>query len=91
MVPDLQPVGPYVYRKYFTKLNVTFFDDDDKMSYSQYIRYYFQRDMTDPSLDPYTDIVYSFNMGYAGVVQLSGSESNFLQSVMAPTLGVWIA
>jgi len=86
-VPIFDPVGPYVYRKYLTKLNVTFFDNDDKMSYSQYVRLFFQRDLTDAAWDPYTDIVYSYNMGYAGIVQKAGSESAFLQSVMAPTLG----
>lgn len=58
--PQLQEVGPYVFREEREKVNVTFSDDGNKVAYNQVRRWFFDPEMSgNCSLD---DEVYHLNV-----------------------------
>mmetsp|Transcript_25901 Transcript_25901/g.36439 ORF Transcript_25901/g.36439 Transcript_25901/m.36439 type:complete len:781 (+) Transcript_25901:140-2482(+) len=79
--PVYEAVGPYVYREYKTKLNVTFSEDHKYVNYTLYIRHFFDSVQTDSSLDPYSDVIYNINQVYMGILTKVGGEKQLLVTV----------
>lgn len=71
--PEFVEVGPFSYRKYYKKINVTFLDRGNQVSYDRWTYYVEQPNRSKFSSD--TNIT-SVNSGYLGVVGAVGSEKN---------------
>ncbi|MFX1322211.1 MAG: hypothetical protein ACFFAQ_11265 [Promethearchaeota archaeon] len=82
--PELEEVGPYTFREYTTKYNVSYSAKMDEVTYKQYPTYIFQPDMSAPlcSLD---DNIINVNPAYLGVLELAGNEENLIKA-MFPTV-----
>ncbi|MHA2363615.1 MAG: hypothetical protein ACXAC7_06635 [Candidatus Hodarchaeales archaeon] len=79
--PDFDEQGPYVFRQYDTKLDVSF--NDDEVSYKTYTYYVFDESLSSGKL---TDKIININPAYLGVIAGAGSETALLTSFVGPTL-----
>ncbi|KAF4324377.1 hypothetical protein BBO99_00003260 [Phytophthora kernoviae] len=74
---QVQEMGPYTYRRHQLKLDVSFLDDGDRVSYKQYTYHTFVSDMScDGCSDD--DEVTSLDSGYMSVIAQAGGEAAFL-------------
>jgi hypothetical protein len=82
--PELEEIGPYTFREYTTKYNVSYSTNMVEVTYKEYTTYIFQPDMSAPlcSLD---DNITNINPAYLGVLELTGNEENLIK-VMFPTV-----
>ncbi|MFX0017266.1 MAG: hypothetical protein ACFFBT_07600 [Promethearchaeota archaeon] len=82
--PILEEIGPYVFREYTTKYEVSYSAKLDEVTYKQYSTYRFQPDMSAPlcSLD---DNIININPAYLGVLELAENEENLIK-VMFPSV-----
>ncbi|MFX1420588.1 MAG: hypothetical protein ACFE9N_16955, partial [Promethearchaeota archaeon] len=82
--PEYVEIGPYVYREYSTKYDVSFSPNWDEVSYKQYSTYIFNPELSDSSCNP-GDYITNINPAYLGVLELAGNEENLIK-VMFPTV-----
>ena len=82
--PNLEEIGPYVFREYKTKYDVSYSAKLDEVTYKQYSTCIFQPDMSAPlcSLD---DNIININPAYLGVLELAENEENLIK-VMFPSV-----
>ncbi|MHA2171239.1 MAG: hypothetical protein ACXAB7_15190 [Candidatus Kariarchaeaceae archaeon] len=88
-LPVIEEIGPYVYRQYDTKFDVSFNADDTEVSYKKYTFYEFDaaRSLKESgaALDP-TDVIINVNPAYLGVIEGAGGEMNLRVSFTAQTV-----
>ena len=82
--PEYSEVGPYVFREYSTKFNVSFSTQFDEVTYKQYSTHIFEPEMSGLSCNP-NDLITNVNPAYLGVLELAGSEENLIKG-MFPTV-----
>ncbi|KAL4095138.1 hypothetical protein PRIC1_008516 [Phytophthora ramorum] len=74
---QVREMGPYTYRRRQLKLNVTFFDDGNRVSFKQYTYHTFVADLScDGCSDQ--DQVTALDSGYMSVIAQAGGEAAFL-------------
>jgi len=90
--PEFNEIGPYCYRVYTYKYDVSFNDDYSEVTSKSYSKYIFQPELSGDGLDPETDLIENINPGYLGVLDLldldpnkKDSEQNLVRA-MAPTV-----
>ncbi|MFX0042727.1 MAG: hypothetical protein ACFE8L_07430 [Candidatus Hodarchaeota archaeon] len=82
--PKLEEIGPYTFREYTTKYNVSYNINMDEVTYKQYSTYIFQPDMSANLCSP-DDNITNINPAYLGVLELARNEENLIK-VMFPTV-----
>jgi hypothetical protein len=82
--PEYTEIGPYIYREYTTKYNISFSSNREEVTYKQYPTYIFESEMSHPSCTP-EDNITNINPAYLGVLELAESEENLIK-VMFPTV-----
>ncbi|MFX0180497.1 MAG: hypothetical protein ACFE78_09910 [Candidatus Hodarchaeota archaeon] len=82
--PILEEIGPYVFREYTTKYDVSYSAKLDEVTYKQYPTYRFQPDMSAPSCS-LDDKIVNVNPAYLGVLELAENEENLIK-VMFPSV-----
>ncbi|MFX1377240.1 MAG: hypothetical protein ACFFA0_15660 [Promethearchaeota archaeon] len=82
--PEYTEIGPYVYREYTTKYNVSFSANWDEVTYKQYQTYEFETEMSHPLCSP-DDYITNVNPAYLGVLELVENEENLIR-VMFPSV-----
>ncbi|OWZ14004.1 Croquemort-like mating protein [Phytophthora megakarya] len=74
---QVREMGPYVYRRREIKLDVSFTNDGNRVSYKQYTYHTFEQEMScDDCSD--TDQVTALDTGYMSVIAQAGGEAAFL-------------
>jgi hypothetical protein len=77
--PSLVEIGPYVYRQFDTKFDVSFNSDNSEVSYKTYTYYIFDDTLSDQEsgmdLSP-DDMIINVNPSYLGVIESAGGEMN---------------
>eukprot|EP01088_Endostelium_zonatum_P014830 TRINITY_DN3391_c0_g1_i1.p1 TRINITY_DN3391_c0_g1~~TRINITY_DN3391_c0_g1_i1.p1 ORF type:complete len:815 (-),score=167.55 TRINITY_DN3391_c0_g1_i1:52-2496(-) len=76
--PKYDTVGPYVHRKLFTKINVTFTDGGNLAELGWWTYYVPQPDLSNASLT--TDLITNLNQAYIFLITQAGSESNLISA-----------
>lgn len=84
-MPVFEEIGPYSYRVYSYKYDVSYNDDYSEVTYKSYSNYEFEPELSGDGLDPETDLIENINPGYLGVVDLLGSEKELVRA-MVPTV-----
>ncbi|MFX0027186.1 MAG: hypothetical protein ACFE8M_12300 [Candidatus Hermodarchaeota archaeon] len=82
--PILEEIGPYVFREYTTRYDVSYSAKLDEVTYKQYPTYRFQPDMSAPSCS-LDDKIVNVNPAYLGVLELAENEENLIK-VMFPSV-----
>ncbi len=77
--PKFEEVGPYSFRQYSTKYNVTYNSDKTMVSYNEYSTYEF--DAGRSGLRNLNDKITNINPGYLGVLNNVGAERNLIGKV----------
>ncbi|KAK5580004.1 hypothetical protein RB653_000016 [Dictyostelium firmibasis] len=88
-LPKYQEVGPYSYNYIYERMNANLYDDDEKLSFKLWKRYYPM--VADGFRDPTKDTIYHFNLAYAGAVQNVGGELALSVGLTAAAMGQIIA
>eukprot|EP01117_Protostelium_nocturnum_P012466 TRINITY_DN459_c1_g1_i1.p1 TRINITY_DN459_c1_g1~~TRINITY_DN459_c1_g1_i1.p1 ORF type:complete len:497 (+),score=126.34 TRINITY_DN459_c1_g1_i1:1875-3365(+) len=70
--PFLQQVGPYVYRKWMVRYNVTFSPDQNQVQFKTYTYFTFEPNQTVGN--PHQDLITTVNLPFQGVKSKLGSE-----------------
>lgn len=81
-IPQYNEVGPYVFRKWIHRFNLTWTRDRDVIFFKQRDWYIFDRNMTNSSLSS-GDIIYNLNPSYAGVMMSAGNESMLMRNMIS--------
>lgn len=76
--------GPYAFRQYKTKFDVSFNADETEVTYSEYSYYVYD---TEKSVGSLSDKIININPSYVGVIDGVGSEKNLLVAFAGPTVG----
>ena len=84
-IPIFEEIGPYAYRVYSYKYDVSYNEDYSEVTYKSYSNYVFQPNLSAPGLDP-SDIIMNVNPGYLGVLNLMGDSEATLVEKMVPTV-----
>ncbi len=79
--PQFEELGPYVYRQYDRKLNVTF--ENGEVTYRTFTYYIFMSNMSSGDVG---DKIVNINPQYLGVIESAGSEYNLMVSFVGPTI-----
>ncbi|MFX1554402.1 MAG: hypothetical protein ACFFBV_10795, partial [Promethearchaeota archaeon] len=83
--PEYEEVGPYIFREFTTKYNVSFSPNWDEVTYKQYPTYIFEPEMSDSSCSP-EDQITNINPAYLGVLELAGNEENLIKAMFPAVL-----
>ncbi|MCY3415128.1 MAG: hypothetical protein INQ03_25980 [Candidatus Heimdallarchaeota archaeon] len=81
--PIMEEKGPYVYRQYDRKIDVSF--DDDEVTYKTYTYYIFDEDLS-CSTCSIGDEITNVNPQYLGVLAQAGSEAALVTGFVGPTI-----
>jgi len=84
--PNLSPVGPYYYRKYETKLNITFSENDEVVSFLDYIPLFYDNSSTSPALNPATDMITNINPIYIVLLFKFGGDLELAHVLIGPVM-----
>ncbi len=86
-IPIYEQVGPFVYRKYTKKENITFSEDGNQVEYNEWA-YYVPMPSMSYEVPPQDVLITNLNQAYMGVVMDKniGSESNLVVVLTGPTL-----
>ena len=79
--PQFEELGPYVYRQFDRKLNVTF--ENGEVTYRTFTYYVFMANMSSGDVG---DKIVNINPQYLGVIGNAGSEYNLMVSFVGPTM-----
>jgi hypothetical protein len=85
--PIYESVGPYYYREFEYKFNVTFTNNGDQVTYKEFDFYIFDQNLSGPGVNPFNDIIININPAYVGVMVETNGESNLIYSFYGTTLG----
>eukprot|EP01088_Endostelium_zonatum_P005905 TRINITY_DN1791_c0_g1_i1.p1 TRINITY_DN1791_c0_g1~~TRINITY_DN1791_c0_g1_i1.p1 ORF type:complete len:229 (-),score=36.07 TRINITY_DN1791_c0_g1_i1:128-793(-) len=66
--PNYTRVGPYVWRRYRTKQNITFSPDGSSVTYNSFVSFEFQPSLSGSNLNPQTDLITNINPAYFAIV-----------------------
>ncbi len=69
-VPHLEEIGPYIYRAYSVKFNISWeYDRFQKqiLKYKQCDYYVYDKALSGPHLDPDRDVIVTPNLGFFGI------------------------
>lgn len=86
MAPRYERVGPFVYRRFVKRVNVTFVDDGEKVYYAQYIYYILDERLSNGRPDDPSLRVTNLNSAYLAVLAKVGGEQNLVRALTGPTL-----
>jgi len=84
-MPIFDEIGPYCYRVYSYKYDVSYNYDFSEVTYKSYSDYEYRPELSGDGLDPETDLIENINPGFLGVLDLLGSEANLVRA-MTPTV-----
>lgn len=79
--PLFEELGPYVYRQYDRKLNISFANGE--VTYRTYTYYVFMANMSTGNAG---DKIVNINPQYLGVIENAGSEYNLMVGFVGPTI-----
>eukprot|EP01132_Coremiostelium_polycephalum_P001440 gene1440-1815_t len=83
--PKYEELGPYKYKYVYARINATLIEDDNKVSFKFWKRYYAITD-EEGYRNPLTDVIYHFNPAYLGAVQTAGGEQKLAIMMGAGTM-----
>ncbi|KAN0006687.1 hypothetical protein ACTFIU_003403 [Dictyostelium citrinum] len=84
-LPKYQEVGPYSYNYIYERINANLYEDDEKLSFKLWKRYF--PIVADGYRDPTKDTIYHFNLVYGAAVQQAGSEVSLSVALTAAAIG----
>ncbi|EDO45095.1 predicted protein, partial [Nematostella vectensis] len=77
--PVIRELGPYTYREYLLKENITFNQDETLVSYNQKKWYVFTPELSCSGCDPEADSVTTVNIAYAIMTEVAKSYSRIVR------------
>eukprot|EP00003_Mantamonas_plastica_P029233 TRINITY_DN688_c1_g1_i2.p1 TRINITY_DN688_c1_g1~~TRINITY_DN688_c1_g1_i2.p1 ORF type:complete len:147 (+),score=24.06 TRINITY_DN688_c1_g1_i2:427-867(+) len=89
--PIYKEIGPYCYRKYRVRFNLTFFEEGDKVKYWR--QRYFRFDaaesqrLSGEALDPMGDTIVNINPSYLAALAQTGNEVELTVALVGPLIG----
>mmetsp|Transcript_24776 Transcript_24776/g.69400 ORF Transcript_24776/g.69400 Transcript_24776/m.69400 type:complete len:851 (-) Transcript_24776:103-2655(-) len=81
-VPNVEAIGPYVYRECKKKVDIEFSDTGEEVTYSVNYTYYWQEDMN-PGLSE-DDLIVTVNPVVLSLISLFGSEHTLAAALLNP-------
>ncbi|KAM9977826.1 hypothetical protein ACTFIR_011700 [Dictyostelium discoideum] len=84
-LPKYQEVGPYSYNYIYERINANLYEDDEKLSFKLWKRYF--PIVADGYRDPTKDTIYHFNLVYGAAVKQAGGEVALSVALTAAAMG----
>jgi len=84
--PSYKLVGPFTYRRYAKKVNVSFVAGGNEVDFAHYIYYIFDSSLSTGDPSDASLRVTNLNSAYLGVLAQVGSEQNLVTALVGPSL-----
>ncbi|KYR01452.1 lysosomal integral membrane protein II [Tieghemostelium lacteum] len=83
--PEFVELGPYHYNYIYKRIIINVTDDKQVVAFKMWKRYFPITNHTE-ARNPYTDVIYHFNIAYAAMVQTAGGEIKLGMALGAGTI-----
>jgi len=80
--PTYSEIGPYIYRQYKTRKNVTFSDEDERVTFNEHTVVYYESELTGEHLSE-DDMITNINPAYIAVMQATSGEQGLALTLQA--------